>query len=62
MGTAQWLSEVGRPLSSMRRGQLKRIKSFLKLEVARTYQSPSGVNRCVGASRDNDFLLLCCHS
>lgn len=48
MGTAQWLDKVGRLLTNFRRGQMKRIKSFLKLEDARTSTSFAGVQRCAG--------------
>ena len=37
VGTAPWIGKLGRTLSSRRRNELRRIKSFLKLEVARSY-------------------------
>lgn len=49
VGTARWLKELGAPLTPLRKQQLKRIKSFLKLQTVRVYTSSSGVRRCVGA-------------
>ena len=48
MGTAPWLQELGAPLTPVRKHQLKRIKTFLKLQTVRVYTSSSGVRRCVG--------------
>ena len=49
VGTAPFIRELGVPLTSFRRAQLKRIRRFLNLQTVKIYTSSSGKRKCVHA-------------
>ena len=48
-GTAPWLGKLSSSLTPLRKHQLRRVKSFLKLETTRVYTDETGAKRCVRA-------------
>lgn len=65
-GTAPWLGKLSSSLTPLRKRQLRRVKSFLKLETAHVYIDATGAKRCVGAPSskltpitDCVFVLQC---
>ena len=48
-GTAPWLGRLSSSLTPLRKKQLRRVKSFLKLETVRIYTDETGAKRCVRA-------------
>lgn len=47
-GTAPWLGRLSSSLTPLRKKQLRRVKSFLKLETVRIYTDETGAKRCAG--------------
>ncbi|CAL1128416.1 unnamed protein product, partial [Cladocopium goreaui] len=45
-GTAPFLKKLSRQVTSKQRSQLRRIRSFLKLDTARVYRNGAGETRC----------------
>ena len=57
-GTASWLDSIGRVLTVERSAQLRRIRSFLKLETVRKYACPkTGRARVAESSRAGSTFI-----
>ena len=57
VGTAPWLRCLEKPLTSVRRFQLKRIKKFLGIQTARTYTTETGSKKCARAPSTCSCML-----
>lgn len=62
-GTCPFLEKLGEDATPIKRAQLRRIKSFLKIDTVRVYVDRAGRKRCAGGPTQGGcsqfFLLIC---